>query len=268
MAKVVNERKDSRRYSKTNGRISAARTFRVYDDSTPITNPSEIEALMGSSMPEVGDEFPGVIGVFAIGYSITHIDQTTGMWDVEFTYENTEPGSSQPEEVGYVEVTIDVGAEFRDMWRAQPGLRTFPLGKPDLLDILGTSIDSAGEPVSVLVRMSTLVITETVATKDIPAVLARSRAARGRRNSAVFQGAEAGKVLYLGATINRVALDKFSVQHKFNEDEYFHMLQKPSRDQNYEVYKVLKNGQYRAQQVLFVQPFPKLYDFNALSENF
>jgi hypothetical protein len=267
MAVEYIELQETRGFSDNGGKKSASRTFHVWDDASPITSPSGVRATFGSSLPDIGDLFPDETVVYAISYSIRFVAESRNVWEVTFNYENTEPGGKLPQEEGYVQITIDYRSEFRDLWRLSP---TIPSnGTQNNNDCGGTSIDSAGVPLSVLVRMSDITITETVSAASFPARSLAIRAARGRRNLTVFQGAPIGQVLYTGANASRVGLEKFSITHKFAQDEFSHMLQRAKRNQTGEViYGPDAQQNQRATVVTLIQPFPGFADFNLLSENF
>lgn len=267
MAVEYIELQETRGFSDNGGKKTASRTFHVWDDATPITSPSGVRATFGSSLPDIGDLFPDETVVFAVSYSIRHVPEARGVWEVQFNYENTEPSGKLPQEEGYVQITIDYRSEFRDMWRLSPTIPTN--GTQNNNDCGGTSIDSAGVPLSVLVRMSDITITETVSAASFPARSLAIRAARGRRNLTTFQGAPIGQVLYQGAQASRIGLEKFSITHKFAQDEFSHMLQSPRRNQTGEVdYGPDAQQNQRATFVRLIQPFPGFADFNLLSENF
>lgn len=267
MAVEYIELQETRGFSDNGGKKTASRTFHVWDDSTPITSPSGVRSTFGSSLPDIGDLFPDETVVFAVSYSIRHVPEARGVWEVQFNYENTEPSGKLPQEEGYVQITIDYRSEFRDMWRLSPTIPTN--GTQNNNDCGGTSIDSAGVPLSVLVRMSDITITETVSAASFPARSLAIRAARGRRNLTTFQGAPIGQVLYQGAQASRIGLEKFSITHKFAQDEFSHMLQSPRRNQTGEVdYGPDAQQNQRATFVRLIQPFPGFADFNLLSENF
>lgn len=269
MAATIIELQETRGFGESAGKITASRKFGVWDDGTPITQPSEIRAQFGGgTLPDIGDLFPGETGVYAISYDIRHVSNSRNMWEVEFRYENTEPGDSQPNEEGYVEYSLDYSAEFREVWRARPNLTIPQFGTPDQLDIGGTPIDAAGVPRSVQVKMSTLQITETVAGASISARTEVIRLLRGRRNNTIFLGSPIGQCLYLGASARRISIDKFQITHRFAQDEYSHLIQTALRNPQAEVIPKIVNGVWRAKTVLFIQPFPDFGDFNALSENF
>lgn len=269
MAATVYELQETRGFSEASGKLAASRKFTVWDESTAITQPATIRALFGAgTLPDIGDLFPGESDIYAVSYDIRHIPNSRNVWEVEFRYENTEPGDKQPQEPGYTEFGIDYAFEFRDFWRSRPNLSVPQFGTPTLDDIGGTKIDAGGRPVSVMVKITNLTIGETVLSNTMPDRSQVIRLLRGRRNNTVFYGAPVGQVLYLGASSSRIALDKYTISHKFAVDEYMHLFQSAALDHNREVYVSEVNGIFRASQVRFVQPFPDFGDFNQLSENF
>lgn len=261
------ELQETRGFSDSGGRVTATRTFRCWDDASPITTPAGVKEHFGSELPDIRDNFPDEKLIFATAFSIKHLPDTRGVWEVVFTYENAEPAERLPNEEGYTQITIDYAAEFRDVWRLQPNIPTN--GTQTGANCGGTPIDKAGVPLSVLVRMSDITITETVSAFSFPDRSIKIRQARGRRNLTPFQGAPIGQVLYAGATANRIGLEKFSISHRFRQDENFHMIQSPRRNQLGNVQTSPDTeGLDRATWVDLVQPFPGFADFNLLSENF
>lgn len=266
MATIV-EQSDTRSFSAQTGKITASRTFVIFDDAAPLTTPAAVRAFFNSTdLPQIGDAFPGESDIFATNYEIALIPDSSNAWNVKFSYENTEPGDLQPIEEGYTEISIDYRAEFRDIYRTGPNVPAN--GNPNDQDIGGTPIDAGGSPISKIQRQSELMITEVVSFSSFPARSLLIRAARGCRNSTVFQGAPLGQVLYQGASASRIAINKMQIVHRFAQDEFFHLIQSPEKNQEGEPKKVLINSVWRAEKVRFVQPFPNGYDFNTLSENF
>ena len=261
------EVQETRGFSESGGKKSATRVFRAWDNDSPLTSPSAVRAYFGSSLPDIGDLFPDETVVFCVSYSMKHIANSRNEWEVTFNYENTEVTGKLPQEEGYTQFTINFAAEFRDFYRV--GFTLPSNGTQTGNDCGGQPIDKAGEPLSVLVRLSDLTISETVSAASMPGRIATIRAMRGRRNNAVFQGGAVGKVLYTGATANRIGLEKFSITHKFAEDEYYHMLQSAHKNQLGRVnIEPDAQGVQRATKVELVQPFPQFANFNLLSENF
>ena len=261
------ELQETRGFSDSGGRVTATRTFRCWDDAAPITSPKLVKDHFGVELPDIRENFPDEKLIFATAFSIKHLPDTRGVWEVVFTYENSEPADKLPNEEGYVQISIDYAAEFRDAWRLNPTIPTN--GTQTGVDCGGTAIDKAGEPLSVLVRMSDITIVETVSAYSFPERSIKIRQARGRRNLTPFQGAPIGQVLYTGATANRIGLEKFSISHKFRQDENSHMQQSPRRNQLKEIQTVADaQSIHRAEFVDLVQPFFGFADFNLLSENF
>jgi hypothetical protein len=268
MATII-EDKQTRALNYATGRFTATRRFHVYDDAAPITDPAGVRALFGTGgLPQIGDLFPSETDIYATSFSIDLVPETRNVWSVLWNYESTEPTQYQPQEVGYTEFTIDYKTEFRDFWRAKPTLTIPTNGTPNNNDINGTPIDAAGVPRSVLVHLSTIDITETVASATVPERSVTVRAARGTRNSASFYGAPKGQVLYMGAQARRISLDKYQISHRFAQDEYYHLIQVAQRNQEGEPNLERINGILRAKPVMWIQPFPDFTDFNAISENF
>ena len=58
----------------------------------------------------------------------------------------------------------------------------------------------------------------------------------------------------------------YTVSHQFIYDELFHLQQQPRVDQDGR--PILNAAGTHANQVYFIQPFPKLLDHNAISTNF
>ena len=261
------ELQETRNYSEAAGKVTASRKFRCWDDASPIQTPAEVRDHFGSELPSVGSKFPDENVVYCTSYSISHVPDMRNTWEVTFNYENTEFTGQLPQEEGYVQITVDYAAEFRDVWRLNPTIPQY--GTQNGQNCGGEKIDKAGEPISVLVRMSDLTIVETVSAASFPDRSLLIRQARGRRNLTQFQGAPIGQVLYTGATANRIGIEKYQITHRFRQDEAFHMIQSPRRNQLGQVQKELDNqGIWRAAWVDLVQPFAGFADFNLLSENF
>lgn len=269
MAIQVVEQQDSRSYQQSGGQVTASRKFSVWDDATAITNPTTIRDSFGDGdLPAIGHSFgDGANALYAVSFTIDPQPLTRGAWSVVFTYSTSEGGTQQPQEVGYTEFSMDYAAEPRQIYRT--GATIPSNGNPNATaDIGGTAVDAAGIPVSQLMRFISVVIRESVFSSTVVERSYGIRAARGRRNSQPFYGASAGQVLYLGARASRISIDKFSIEHRFAQDDQYHLIQNPDRDSEGVPVCSRQNTILRATTVRFVQLFPQSANFNKLSENF
>lgn len=269
MAQTVIESKDSRSYSNAGGKVSGTAVFHVYDIATPITDPSMIDFGVGN-MPDVGDAFPGDPELTASSYAVDIVPESDYVWKVTWTYTSGGDNTVKPPtEVGYIQISVEYGGQFKDMYRL--GTSGYPLayegGNPSGKDIGGKPIDAAGVPTSVFIPQHRLVIEETVKASEMVIRTTRVRIAVATRNSTTFQGAAVGTLLYEGASARRVSLTAFMLTHKFLYDAWYHMGQQPRLNSQREPVVSMGTQPY-AEFVRFVQPFPNLTNFNALSENF
>jgi hypothetical protein len=269
------ELQETRNESWSDGKITATRRFAVWNDSTPLTTAAAVRALFGTTVdgvdiPDIGSQFPGDTALYAKSYTLKPDIESRYEWRVDFTYENSEPLEKQPQEIGYSQFSVDWSVEFRDFYRVNPGMSIPQYGSPSNEAFVGgTSIDVAGEPMTVLHNLSTIEFVETVALSTLPDRSQLIRAARGKRNLAEFQGAPIGQVLYRGAKANRIGVDRVSLVHSFSQDSLYHMIQVVDKDADGKPKLVeMPNGEKVAQSCRWRQPFPEFANFNLLSENF
>ena len=274
----------SRQWSYDGGKVTTTRTYKIYHDTaTSLDTPAEVRAFFGvavngtthegpDALPQRGDLFPGESGVWARSYQITR-EPNTDIWQVVWTYSNAQVTSSgaQPGEPGFVEWTLDIQAGFVDTFIVNPTYPTdgLPGSTPATQKITGGSqIDLNGVPLSRLRYTSELVINETIqSVSGIPSIVANMRAARGKRNHATWEGIAKGLALYTGGQIRRAGVSLYTVTHRIVEDSEFHLLQIPGRDTTGKVPTVEINGEQRAANVYWRQPFPSFTDFSAISAN-
>lgn len=294
MANVyVVELAESRNWSYQAGRVNATRTYKVWADdgalgvSSVLTSPKTVRDWFGISvagtvggntqggpdeLPERGDTFPDDASVYAQSYTIAR-EAGTDVWIVVWTYANAAVTSSgeQPGEPGFVEYTLDIGASFVETWIVDPAYPTN--GTPGSTLALqkitgGTQIDLEGVPLSRLKYTTEIQINETIQNvSGVPAIVANMRAARGRRNSASWEGIATGRALYTGGSIRRVNVSKYVVSHRIIEDSEFHLVQVPERDATGKIPTADINGAQRARNVYWRQPFPNLTNFASISGN-
>lgn len=271
MAQEVYEAMESRSLSLDGGTKTASRTFHVFDDASEIEYPAQID-FGSNGLPELGDEFPGEPDLFASSFQVAHVPDSGKTWKVVFSY-STAPlggigGPQIPTEIGYLQLSVDYGATFRDYYRADPGLN-YQSGTPTGADIQGTPVDSAGEPTSILIPQQRLVIDETVSGTELVTQSVYIRAYVGNRNSNRFYGSGVGTLLYEGCSAKRIGVNLWSLSHRFLYDAGYHMVQQPRKNGNREVeLENYGNGFLSAGFVRWVQPYPDLGNFRYISRNF
>jgi hypothetical protein len=222
-------------------------------------------------MPTKGSLFPSETGVYAQSYNIRK-EAGTFEWTVVWNYANiTVTSAPQPNEVGYVEWTTDIMAGFVDQFVENP---TYPqdgtLSASENSNIIvgGIQRDIEGNPVSLLRYTTEIVIAENFeVTSGLPAAISVWRSARGKRNSAAWEGAPKGTVVYKGNQIRRIGLNLFQVTHRMEEATDYHLVQYAERDSTGRIPTADINGRQRAKKLLWRQPFPQFFDFATLSAN-
>lgn len=279
MAVTVLESIESRAIATRDGITNARRSFHVWDEATPITEPVQVYQTFGTNgLPNYWDQFPNAqIALSATSVQVNKLEGQRDVWRVDWEYTERSYGAlqqKQPQEVGYVDVSGELSGETVDCWRALTTAElsalvavgsTYPLGTPlpSQWDIGGRGVDIAGEPITKLLRQ--ISVTYAVTVNQPPNILTFAPFV-GKRNIATFSGVGPGRVLYLGANVARTSIDRWSISHKFLLDEWLHMRQVTLRNPDGSV--VLNPnapGGVRAQTVLFAQPFPELADFYQIS---
>lgn len=277
MATVFKEQEASRTYSYDAGKVTATRVFKVWDDAgfKVLDEPADVIATWntsvgGETMPQVGSTFPGSATVFARSFSISR-EQGTDVWVVTWTYQNISisPTDKQPQEPGYVQWNLDIGAGFVDAFFENPSYPTN--GDTSATEssnqiTTGTQRDIMGEPISVMRYTSTITITEVFESAGgLPAAYATARAARGKRNSDAWQGIEVGKAVYKGVQAQRIGVNLWQLVHNIEEASDFHLIQYPERDTSGRIPTEQISGRQRAKRVYWRQPFPQKTSFAAIS---
>lgn len=286
---AVIEQQDSRSWSYESGRVTASRTFRVYDKSGTLgvlTTVRDVREMFGvalsanspvdswtnvgpDALPIKGELFPDESGVYARSYSVTH-EPNTFLWYVTWNYSNAQVTSSsaQPGEPGYVEWTLDLQATFQDTWIESATIPTDGIVTASSQVAGGNQIDIEGVPFSRLRYTSEIVINETIQNvSGLPTIMAQMRAARGKRNDATWENIPKGSALYAGGQIRRTGVSLFTATHRIVEDSEFHLVQVPDRDTSGRIPTSTIGGAQRASKVYWRQPFPAFYNFTAISPN-
>lgn len=278
MSVKIVEQLGSRQVSRTDGKLTARRSFHVWNDTTPLVSPVQVYALSGTGgLPYFTEPFPESPNLVARDYNISRVDGHQDLWLVEWDYQTGDSltGSQKdPTEIGYVEISARLSASFVEAWRsltpqafAALMAGPYPSGSNNSSrpDIGGTPIDVAGEPLQDVVRQVEIQIAETVG--GVPN-LSSMMAFVWRRNNTPFLGTPVGQLLYVGANVNRVDVDRFRMEHTFVLDRWWHMRQQPYKFPEGRIPLMGIPGKQHAESVFLVQPFEGFANFFALSSNF
>jgi hypothetical protein len=279
------EQLESRTIAKRGGKLTATRTFHVWNDAAPIETPAAVIAAFGTSgLPVAGFEFPESPNLLARDYDIARAPGHRDLWIVRWEYSELGVGGLdipevEPGQPGYVDITASISASRVEAWRSltygQLAALTssggpYPQGTNNTGgDIGGDPIDASGEPTQDVVRQVEITVTET--RNGIPNLLFLLPYAWTRNNNR-FLGAPIGQLLYVGATVNRIDINLFQFSHKFILDRWWHMRQMPICDPlgHPILQSVGAGGTTRqvAASVVFVQGFKDQRDFFQMSPNF
>ena len=162
--------------------------------------------------------------------------------------------SQQVTDATFLQYSASVGGTFIDVWRRGANYNG---GTQSSSDIGGTKVDSQGEPVSVFLTQAT--ITKVRRYTTIPWSTIWS--AIGCRNSAGYEGAAAGKLLFKGVSVSTVAAGVYEVSYEMMSDDDFHMRQVPTREADG---KVKRDSDGKAVEVKLIQPFASTTPFATL----
>lgn len=160
----------------------------------------------------------------------------------------------------FTKIESSTRVEAVDIWRtgASGAFLNYPQ-TPALFDnIGGTSVDSAGVPVSGLVVQQEL--SYTVRMNFTNSDQATVNSMIGTRNSALFLGANPGFALFTGVRRSRIAVDLYEVTYTFVWDAAAHLRQVPKRQADGDA--ELSGG--HAVEVYARQPFPGVSNFSGL----
>jgi hypothetical protein len=189
----------------------------------------------------------------------------------------------QEKQVGFTSIEINAQANIVDVWRTGatlPGSDALKTA-PSLIDIAGTKVDSAGDPISSIQGVLNISVRNVVIGRPNYLVYANTI---GKRNSAIFTfGASAtasqnlacpiGTLVFDGATSSRIGPNQYEVNFSFTLDTvFYHLKQVPLRNGDGSVVPaqvtpasvVSVSNPWHASKVYWKQPFPSTDDFSGL----
>lgn len=276
VAKNVVERVDSRTVTRSGGTLRRRRVWVVtgtpagsspfgsvsggFDENAAIhlvgvkvgdVHPSDptMRAVEFTSEPEEGQRFV---------YRVT--------WQYGFIPSGISPSQQDEESLTWLQIDTDTRREFVDTWRRDGAVTD--KDNPDInTDIGGQSMDIGGEPISVGVATTELKITHNV---DFPVQASLYASLANTRNDGEWLGAEAGRLVYVGAQTQRLNIGRARVTHTFVWDEWYHMRQRAriildgDEKGEIELFTIPQLYAGSAAHVFWVQPYHRTANFAAL----
>jgi hypothetical protein len=273
----------SRKYLNNEGKPRAERQFVVVGADTE----GDVIALFGGDLPGEYAHYPndGALpyDMLAFDFSITKDPNAVATWQVTTRY-RAEIGANpafnnptstllEPNEVGYRTARLSMSAEFKDQYRKFSSVKIMQERATafyESSDILGTSVDVAGHPLSVLSYKQniSILITDSVlpASQEIAVQI-------GTRNASSFLNYPAGSVVFAGCNCETIPeVGRNSIEYSFVYDQNSHYIQYPVRNENgVVIYAEAAVGSVAKGSCLTVynkQPFPYTSNFSNLSQYF
>jgi len=279
----VYELNTSRKYLNNEGKPRAERQFVVVGADTE----GDVVALFGGTLPGEYAHYPndGALpyDMLAFDYSITKEPNAVSTWQVTMRYRaeiganqafnNTTSTLLEPNEVGYRTARLSMSAEFKDQYRKFSSVKIMQERATafyESSDILGTSVDVAGHPLSVLSYKQniSILITDSVLppSQEIAVQI-------GTRNASLFLNYPAGSVVFAGCNCETIPeVGRNSIEYSFVYDQNSHYIQYPVRNENgVVIYAEAAVGSVAKGSCLTVynkQPFPYTSNFSNLSQYF
>ena len=285
MTIVLSWIKQSRSATFDRGKWSGSQNYLVRDTTDQAINVFDIAS--GASAYEVfgaGDDT--TMATYMRFVSATYTPVSDGMdriWSAVFTFESTMGDGvnivaadvKSETEVGFTSIETNINAEAIDIWRS--GTTVPSNGTQNDNNIGGTPTDSAGEPISFLLPITTISIRNVIYGRPQYATI---MAIVGKRNSAAFTfGATGntftcaiGTLVFTGASTSRTGPNVYEINYQFNYDPtLFHMRQMAMRDlKGVKTTRptpgspVSASNVETAEVVFWRQPFPSTTVFSAL----
>ena len=288
MAIVWTKRERQATYDR--GRWSGTQSYLVTDDAAASISVYTIAS--GSSTYQVfggGDDTS--MAAYMRFVSATYSPVGDGMdkiWNVVFSFESTTGDGANATaidvksetEQGFTAIETSITTNIVDIWRSGSTMTIATNGNApdDSTDILGTKVDTSGEPISNIQTVINISVRNVIYGRPGYATIA---SVVGKRNSDAYTfgatgtmyACAAGSLVLTGSTSSRIGPNTYEVNYQFSHDPYtFHMRQQALRDKDGNVKHepatnaaVSSTNISHAKHVYWVQPFPLTTAFSALS---
>ena len=287
MALVWTKRERQATYDR--GRWSGTQSYLVTDDGA--LSISVYTIASGSSSYEVfggGDDTS--MAAYMRFVSATYSPVGDGMdkiWNVVFSFDSTTGDGSAATaidvktetEQGFTAIETSITTNIVDIWRSGSSMTIATSGNApdDSTDIVGTKLDTSGEPISNIQTVINISVRNVIYGRPAYATIA---SIVGKRNSAAYTLGSTGNtyvcatgsLVLTGSNTSRIGPNTYEVNYQFAHDPYtFHMRQQALRDKDGNVKHepatnaaVSSTNISHAKHVYWVQPFPLTTAFSAL----
>lgn len=259
------------------GKMSARRTFLVYDDSG---EPLLVDNVLDNSdLPQMEDEHPDSADMIVGSYSIREHSDRSYAYEITYSYASPtevvagDAGGADPlnnnQNSGVIDgadpdsavtaFTITVSLSIVDIWKSDP---TIPddIDNPSREDIGGTSVSEGGYPISLALPTAKITMNQRF-TGVFYAGTYLSEI--GKRNTSEYHGFDAGSLLFMGVSVSQDTSGFNEVTFEIAFDSDFHMRQVPQRDEDGNP-TVDLTADPPTVTVFFKQPFPNTTSFGFL----
>lgn len=242
------------------------RSWFVYDDGG--ANLLIDDVVEASGMPLLGAPHPDIIGLFANSWTVTLSGERSNAWAVQWNYSSqiteisgggaTEPVVDLSLPDGVDSYSMSIGLTIIDIWKSNP---TIPANKdnPPDVDIGGTLVSTGGLPVSMALNTAEVHIREKSSGMFSGGTFMLNV---GKRNDIVWQGFDAGSLLFTGMNVNHTRDGVNDIEYMLAWDKWYHLRQVPERDDDGN--PIVDSSGEDPLNVYFRQPFPNTTSFSFL----
>jgi len=272
------------------GRWTGSTTFLCYNADASIT----INELRNSAVLSFGGGADGTMAnlMSFTGASFTPLDGSDKFWSATLNFEsslsidgtNIETADIlQEKQVGFTAIEVNAQSVIKEVWRTGATLPSTDAYKsnPELKNILGEKVDSAGDPISHVQGVLNISVRNVRIGRPNYLTYANTI---GKRNSAAYTFAgtfggssnlvcPSGSLLFDGATSSRIGPNQYEVNFSFTLDtQTFHLVQVPLRNGDGTCVGAPKtsgtalaeSNPWHATVVYWKQPFPNTDSFSGL----
>jgi hypothetical protein len=264
----------SRGYDRNTDGQSGSRTFLVVEDDSTVTSQPSLDQVIRATGVRlyiqdnpVGGSAPPLGNLIPLAVNVRSESDAQIQYSVEFKYglDALIPDEESPDDPNFVSFTLSQRPVAVDLYRAD-GTGDNALEVLEGGDCKGVPVDESGVPITAFVIQQDLELSVRYPSFDrVPNISSLYLVAK--RNSTPFLGAAAGTLLFTGMSVSRDGVSSYRATFTFTWDQWRHMRQVPSRDQNGEVVLTDRfdvDDRFKADLVIYKQPFPDTENFNLL----